>query len=77
MKLFLDTSTNRYPSSEDQEHIEMAKQCVEDCHLESLITESKFLQIDSLAELVKVNLYHHRIKKYCFLSKTIFIDYIN
>lgn len=48
-----EPSSQRMISPEDQEHIQQAKRCVRECHLEHLITESKFLRIDSLQEMVK------------------------
>ncbi|XP_066992463.2 Golgi-specific brefeldin A-resistance guanine nucleotide exchange factor 1 [Anabrus simplex] len=48
-----EPSNQKVPSIEDQEHIRQAHVCVRDCHLEQLITESKFLRLDSLQELVK------------------------
>lgn len=47
-------SSHRVPSPEDQDNIRTAQACIQDCHLEQLITESKFLRSDSLHELVKV-----------------------
>ncbi|XP_065333294.1 Golgi-specific brefeldin A-resistance guanine nucleotide exchange factor 1 isoform X2 [Cloeon dipterum] len=41
------------PSPEDQEYIKQAQHCVRECHLEHLVTESKFLRLDSLQEMVK------------------------
>ncbi|XP_030835951.1 Golgi-specific brefeldin A-resistance guanine nucleotide exchange factor 1 [Strongylocentrotus purpuratus] len=48
-----DSSAPKGPTPEDQEAIEEASNCVEDCHPEHLITESKFLRLESLQELVK------------------------
>lgn len=50
----LEISNHRVPSPEDQDHIKTAKACIRDCHVEQLITESKFIRSDSLHELVKV-----------------------
>lgn len=47
-----ETSNQKVPSAEDQKHIQQAQTCVRECHLEQLITESKFLRLDSLRELV-------------------------
>lgn len=49
-----EPASQRMVSQEDQEHIQQAKRCIRECHLEHLITESKFLRIDSLQEMVKV-----------------------
>nr|CAD7256019.1 unnamed protein product [Timema shepardi] len=48
-----EPASQKGPSLEDQESIHQARQCVKECHLEQLITESKFLRLDSLQELVK------------------------
>ncbi|XP_033108209.1 Golgi-specific brefeldin A-resistance guanine nucleotide exchange factor 1-like [Anneissia japonica] len=48
-----ETSTQRGPTPEDQEAIHVARNCIEDCHPEHLLTESKFLRIDSLQDLLK------------------------
>ncbi|KAJ8022774.1 Golgi-specific brefeldin A-resistance guanine nucleotide exchange factor 1 [Holothuria leucospilota] len=48
-----DTSQQKSPSPEDQEAIEKARSCIEDCQPELLIKESKFLRLESLQELVK------------------------
>ncbi|GLH14697.1 Golgi-specific brefeldin A-resistance guanine nucleotide exchange factor 1 [Gryllus bimaculatus] len=48
-----ETSNQKVPSAEDQKHIQQAQTCVRECHLEQLITESKFLRLDSLQELVR------------------------
>ena len=44
----------RQPTPEDQEHKARAQRVVRECQPEQLITESKFLRVDSLQELVKV-----------------------
>ncbi|PIK45931.1 putative golgi-specific brefeldin A-resistance guanine nucleotide exchange factor 1 isoform X2 [Apostichopus japonicus] len=48
-----ETAQQKAPSPEDQEAIDNAKSCIEDCQPELLITESKFLRLESLQELVK------------------------
>ncbi|KAK3910453.1 Golgi-specific brefeldin A-resistance guanine nucleotide exchange factor 1 [Frankliniella fusca] len=48
-----EPASQRMISQEDQEHIQQARRCIRECHLEHLITESKFLRIDSLQEMVK------------------------
>lgn len=44
---------SKMPTPEEQQSIEVAKECVKDCNLEQLITDSKFLHEDALFELVK------------------------
>ncbi|XP_071455207.1 Golgi-specific brefeldin A-resistance guanine nucleotide exchange factor 1 isoform X2 [Hetaerina americana] len=48
-----DSANTKVPSPEDEENIKKAKACIKECHIEQLITESKFLRLDSLLELVK------------------------
>uniref|UniRef100_A0A8C8RJI7 Golgi-specific brefeldin A-resistance guanine nucleotide exchange factor 1 n=1 Tax=Pelusios castaneus TaxID=367368 RepID=A0A8C8RJI7_9SAUR len=43
----------RGPSTENQEAKRMALECIKQCDPEKLITESKFLQLESLQELMK------------------------
>ncbi|XP_039609053.1 Golgi-specific brefeldin A-resistance guanine nucleotide exchange factor 1 isoform X2 [Polypterus senegalus] len=43
----------RGPSTENQEAKQMALDCIKQCDPEKLITESKFLQLESLQELMK------------------------
>lgn len=52
-----ETNTQKGPSVEDQEAIKVAQNCIRECHLEQLITESKFLRIDSLQHFVKVSFF--------------------
>nr|CAI5834185.1 unnamed protein product [Callosobruchus analis] len=44
---------SKVPSPEEQQYIEIAKECIKDCNLDQLITDSKFLHEESLAEFVK------------------------
>uniref|UniRef100_A0A224X4T3 Putative guanine nucleotide exchange factor n=2 Tax=Triatominae TaxID=70999 RepID=A0A224X4T3_9HEMI len=53
MTLGAETNTQKGPSAEDQEAIRIAQNCIRECHLEQLITESKFLRLDSLQYFVK------------------------
>uniref|UniRef100_A0A1B6C7R4 SEC7 domain-containing protein n=2 Tax=Clastoptera arizonana TaxID=38151 RepID=A0A1B6C7R4_9HEMI len=53
ISLGTETANHKVPSPEDQDHILAAQACVRECHLEQLITESKFLRLDSLHQLVK------------------------
>lgn len=48
-----EPASQRMISQEDQERIQQARRCVRECHLEHLITESKFLRVDSLQEMVR------------------------
>uniref|UniRef100_A0A146LBA7 Golgi-specific brefeldin A-resistance guanine nucleotide exchange factor 1 n=1 Tax=Lygus hesperus TaxID=30085 RepID=A0A146LBA7_LYGHE len=48
-----EQNTQKGPSAEDDEAIRLARKCIEDCHLEQLITESKFLRLDSLQHFAK------------------------
>lgn len=48
-----DTSSGRNDKPEDIEAQERAHACIKECHPEFLVTESKFLRIDSLLELIK------------------------
>ena len=59
-----DTPTQRGPSPEDKEAIERAHRCFQECHVEQLIMESKFLRVESLQELLKVLLTHCLLNTY-------------
>ncbi|KAH0624366.1 hypothetical protein JD844_031764 [Phrynosoma platyrhinos] len=48
-----EQSGTRGPSTESQEAKRMALECIKQCDPEKLITESKFLQLESLQELMK------------------------
>ncbi|ELU03437.1 hypothetical protein CAPTEDRAFT_227129 [Capitella teleta] len=48
-----ETPQQRGPSPEEQEAIRKSQRCLQDCHVERLITESKFLIEESLLELAK------------------------
>lgn len=48
-----ETAGHKAPSLEDQEHMKAARHCIKECRMELIITESKFLRMDSLQELVK------------------------
>ncbi|XP_077207241.1 Golgi-specific brefeldin A-resistance guanine nucleotide exchange factor 1 isoform X3 [Paroedura picta] len=48
-----EQSGMRGPSTESQEAKRMALECIKQCDPEKLITESKFLQLESLQELMK------------------------
>ena len=49
-----ETTQQKQPTIEEQEASKQAQACIEECHLEQLITDSKFLTDVSLQELVKV-----------------------
>ncbi len=49
-----EPSPQRGTSPEEQEAIRQAHRCLQECHVEQLVTESKFLRVDSLQELIKV-----------------------
>jgi brefeldin A-resistance guanine nucleotide exchange factor 1 len=49
--------SGKQPTSEEQEAIKAASLCIEECHLEQLLQETKFLIIDSLNELLKALIY--------------------
>lgn len=44
---------SKIPTPEEQEFIDIANQCITECNLNQLITDSKFLHEDALLELVK------------------------
>ncbi|XP_015907017.1 Golgi-specific brefeldin A-resistance guanine nucleotide exchange factor 1 isoform X3 [Parasteatoda tepidariorum] len=46
-------SPQRQPTQEDEALKQNAEDCIIECHCEQLFTESKFLRVDSLQELVK------------------------
>uniref|UniRef100_T1IU23 SEC7 domain-containing protein n=1 Tax=Strigamia maritima TaxID=126957 RepID=T1IU23_STRMM len=51
--LMSESQSQRGPTAEDIEAQDRARNCIHDCQPEHLVTESKFLQMDSLQELVK------------------------
>lgn len=51
-----DSGQQREPVAEEQAAISSAQKCIEECHVEQLITDSKFLPVESLHELVKVTI---------------------
>ena len=48
-----ETEHKRPRTEEEEKLVNEAMKCVKDCHIESLISESKFLQVESLQQLVK------------------------
>lgn len=49
-----ESSNTKGPTPEEQEATKFAQECIEECSLENLITDSRFLREESLQELVKV-----------------------
>ena len=49
-----ETPQQRGPTPDEQEATRRAQDCIQECHVEQLIMESKFLRVDSLQELLKV-----------------------
>lgn len=54
----IETVNHKIQASNEAELIDTSRDCISDSRLESLITESKFLTIESLEALVKVCLFH-------------------
>ncbi|CAF0759689.1 unnamed protein product [Adineta steineri] len=50
-------SSGKQTTPEEQEAIKVATACIEECHLEQLLQETKFLIIDSLNEFLKALIY--------------------
>nr|CAB3248501.1 golgi-specific brefeldin A-resistance guanine nucleotide exchange factor 1 [Phallusia mammillata] len=48
-----DNVNQKQNTPEDQESLKLAQECVKELQLETLVTESKFLRLDSLQELIK------------------------
>ncbi|XP_050390841.2 Golgi-specific brefeldin A-resistance guanine nucleotide exchange factor 1 isoform X2 [Patella vulgata] len=48
-----ESSNQKGPTPEEQDAAKQAQQCIEACHLDMLIMDSKFLREESLQELVK------------------------
>lgn len=49
---YLSSEGQRQPTYEEQEIIKVAKKCVKECQIDQIIAESKFLQFESLQELL-------------------------
>ncbi len=56
-----DLTINKGPSAEDIEATKIAQSCVDECHIEQLIHDTKFLRVDSLLELIKALMFHSQI----------------
>lgn len=65
-----DISSNKGPTVEEQEATRNAQACIEDCHIEQLIHDTKFLRVDSLLELVKALILLSQINESDFSSST-------
>ncbi|XP_075169478.1 sec7 domain-containing protein garz [Haematobia irritans] len=50
---YLSSEGQREPSYEEQEFIKIGKKCIKECQLDQMIQESKFVQLESLQELMK------------------------
>lgn len=48
-----DVSNAKGPTVEEQEAVRNAQACIDECHIEQLVHDTKFLRVDSLLELVK------------------------
>lgn len=44
---------SKVPTPEEQQFIEIAKECIKACHLDQVISDSKFLHEEALCEVVK------------------------
>uniref|UniRef100_A0A1Q3FES7 Putative golgi-specific brefeldin a-resistance guanine nucleotide exchange factor 1 n=2 Tax=Culex tarsalis TaxID=7177 RepID=A0A1Q3FES7_CULTA len=49
---YLSNDSQRQPSYEEQEIIKQSKRCIKECQIDQIVNESKFLQFESLVELV-------------------------
>lgn len=58
-----DLAINKGPSAEDIESTKEAQNCVDECHIEQLIHDTKFLRVDSLLELIKALIFHSHINE--------------
>ncbi|XP_054736737.1 Golgi-specific brefeldin A-resistance guanine nucleotide exchange factor 1 [Anastrepha obliqua] len=50
---YLSSEGQREPTYEEQEFIKMGKKCIKECQLDQMIQESKFVQLESLQELLR------------------------
>ncbi|GAB0087888.1 Golgi-specific brefeldin A-resistance guanine nucleotide exchange factor 1 [Sergentomyia squamirostris] len=50
---YLSSDSQRQPSYEEQEIIKISKKCIKECQVDQIVSESKFLQFESLQELLK------------------------
>lgn len=49
---YLSNDSQRQPSYDEQEIIKISKRCIKECQIDQIVNESKFLQFESLVELV-------------------------
>uniref|UniRef100_A0A182PGX0 SEC7 domain-containing protein n=1 Tax=Anopheles epiroticus TaxID=199890 RepID=A0A182PGX0_9DIPT len=49
---YLANDGQRQPSYEEQEVIKLSRKCIRECQIEQIVNESKFLQVESLEELI-------------------------
>uniref|UniRef100_A0A182R4X8 SEC7 domain-containing protein n=1 Tax=Anopheles funestus TaxID=62324 RepID=A0A182R4X8_ANOFN len=49
---YLANDGQRQPSYEEQEVIKLSRKCIRECQIEQIVNESKFLQLESLEELI-------------------------
>lgn len=50
---YLSSESQREPTYEEQEFIKIGKKCIKECQIDQMIQESKFVQFESLKELLK------------------------
>lgn len=50
---YLSSEGQREPSYEEQEFIKLGKKCIKECQLDQMIQESRFVQLESLQELLR------------------------
>lgn len=50
---YLASEGQRQPTYEEQEIIKVAKKCIKECQIDQIVSESKFVQFESLQELIK------------------------
>ncbi|XP_067628120.1 Golgi-specific brefeldin A-resistance guanine nucleotide exchange factor 1 isoform X2 [Eurosta solidaginis] len=50
---YLSSEGQREPTYEEQEFIKMGKKCIKECQLDQMIQESRFVQLESLQELLR------------------------
>lgn len=55
----LETINHKIQTSNEAELIDVSRDCISESRLESLITESKFLTIESLEALIKVCVFNN------------------
>ncbi|XP_058825554.1 Golgi-specific brefeldin A-resistance guanine nucleotide exchange factor 1 isoform X2 [Topomyia yanbarensis] len=51
---YLSNDSQRQPSYEEQEIIKLSRRCIKECQIDQIVNESKFMQFESLVELVNV-----------------------